>query len=165
MAGKTAAELTKDNPELDARMAQMQIQRAKDASDNASFASFLLGRLRDETFEVELVDGLSIVFREPTDNEYIDLLDAQAFGLGVAKKSQSYGTDETPDIDVMVDVIKDAKVALDGINKVMAELSVDPSLDVDFYRHLPSHYKATIIKEIQARRVGKVESARKFRKK
>jgi len=173
MRGRAAA-LTRSNPELEQRSAEMQIQRAKEAADNSSFASYLLGKLCDETFEVEIMDGATIVLREPNDADFMDLMDAQLHGLGVAQKAvmvqKQYPDDDLDTLEFtrvneLQAIIKDGKMAMHAINSILATLSVDPSLDAEFYRKLPSKYKYQIISEIQARRSGQVEKAKKFRKK
>jgi len=125
MAGKTAAELTKDNPEISARVQEKTIETA----EMQTLAQRLMRRAHSDTFFVPLDDGLEIEVYIPTDSEVIELVKLQTDVYRVGKELQKSGTDLEAVVDG-IDIVSDGYARL---SILMGKLCVDPSLNAEFF--------------------------------
>jgi len=125
MAGKTAAELTKDNPEISARVQEKTIE----SSEMQTLAQRLMRRAHSDTFFVPLDDGLEIEVYIPTDSEVIELVKLQTDVYRVGKELQKSGTDLEAVVDG-IDIVSDGYARL---SILMGKLCVDPSLNAEFF--------------------------------
>jgi len=158
MVKKTAAELTKDNPEISARVQEKTIE----SSEMQTLAQRLMRRAHSDTFFVPLDEGLEIEVYIPTDSEVIELVKLQADVFRVGTEMQAKGSDISA-ITTGVDVIADSYARLAVL---LGKLCVDPSLDYEFFVSgcISASDKGEIIKSI-LEHVGKGrELAGKFRK-
>ena len=125
MAGKTAAELTKDNPEISARVQEKTIETA----EMQTLAQRLMRRAHSDTFFVPLDEGLEIEVYIPTDSEVIELVKLQTDVYRVGKELQKSGTDLEAVVDG-IDIVSDGYARL---SILMGKLCVDPSLNAEFF--------------------------------
>lgn len=125
MAGKTAAELTKDNPEISARVQEKTIE----SSEMQTLAQRLMRRAHSDTFFVPLDEGLEIEVYIPTDSEVIELVKLQTDVYRVGKELQKSGTDLEAVVDG-IDIVSDGYARL---SILMGKLCVDPSLNAEFF--------------------------------
>jgi len=125
MAGKTAAELTKDNPEISARVQEKTIE----SSEMQTLAQRLMRRAHSDTFFVPLDEGLEIEVYIPTDSEVIELVKLQTDVYRWGKELQNSGTDLEAVVDG-IDIVSDGYARL---SILMGKLCVDPSLNAEFF--------------------------------
>ena len=122
---KTAAELTKDNPEISARVQEKTIE----SSEMQTLAQRLMRRAHSDTFFVPLDEGLEIEVYIPTDSEVIELVKLQTDVYRVGKELQKSGTDLEAVVDG-IDIVSDGYARL---SILMGKLCVDPSLNAEFF--------------------------------
>lgn len=123
---KTAAELTKDNPELSKRARSNDIEQ----TEVLSVAQRLMGRAHSSTFTVSIDDdGIEVEVYVPTDSEVVELVKLQTDVYRVGKELQKSGTD----LDAVgdgIDIVSDGYARL---SILMGKLCVDPSLNAEFF--------------------------------
>lgn len=124
MSGR-AAELTKDNPEISARVQEKTIETA----EMQTLAQRLMRRAHSDTFFVPLDEGLEIEVYIPTDSEVIELVKLQTDVYRVGKELQKSGTDLEAVVDG-IDIVSDGYARL---SILMGKLCVDPSLNAEFF--------------------------------
>lgn len=122
---KTAAELTKDNPEISARVKKNEIEQ----EEVLSVAQRLMRRAHSSTFTVSLDDGLEVVVYVPTDSEIVELIKLQTDVYRVGVELQKTGVD----IDTVGDGIDIVSDGYGRLSKLLGKLCVDPSLNAEFF--------------------------------
>ena len=122
---KTAAELTRDNPEISARANKNQIEQ----TEVLSVAQRLMRRAHSSTFTVSLDDGLEIEVFVPTDSEVVELVKLQTDVYRVGMELQKTGVD----IETVGDGIDIVSSGYERLSKLLGKLCVDPSLNAEFF--------------------------------
>ena len=125
MVKKTAAELTKDNPELSKRARSNDIEQ----TEVLSVAQRLMGRAHSSTFTVSIDDGIEVEVYVPTDSEVVELVKLQTDVYRVGKELQKSGTDLEA-VGDGIDIVSDGYARL---SILMGKLCVDPSLNAEFF--------------------------------
>lgn len=128
-ARPTAAEMTRDNPELSRRVQEQYALEEEDKQNAVSIAQRLMRRAHEQIINVSLEDGLDIEVYAPTDSEMIELVKLQSDIYRVGKSMQKQGVD-FDSVGTSVDAIADG---YDRLNKMLGKLCVDASLSYAFF--------------------------------
>jgi len=152
-----------DDAELSGTFQRKQKQKAVDAKENASFADFLLGKVQT-TFTIDIQDGLSIEFREPTNNDKVRLMRIGSIGSRLYQESR-VGMDEG-NLDEVDRMLGMAEQTLYEIDLFLESMTIDGRLTAEnFYSKLPATAKEIVLTGIKSRAGLQAESALKTRKK
>lgn len=160
-----------DNPAISAAFHSRMHQDRVDAAQMASTADRILGLLQDEPILIELTPEVSMEFYQPSDDDYLEIVQFQAEGITLASTVSELKIDPAKEDEAIARIpealhlVEGARQMLENLNNILARLSVDRSFTPDAFRRMPRRYKTQILTTLAQSRVEEVGKVKKFRRK